>query len=201
MNTELIQKITGKEYYIVNRIANFTASDYGTIIADENIIYEDGKYNKFSIKYKGKVAVSKTLIKDNKNNIVITDIIGTFDNVELDIKNKLINLYKEYQFTICVCDRYIFEINAKLVELKDINATGDGKMINIQYMFDKIKSINLVDKTVFKNDKVILGDRSINILTNLDENKLNDSHLDVVYNGIERLYKDGMTEIYPTDLK
>ena len=92
MNTELIQKITGKEYYIVNRIANFTASDYGTIIADENIIYEDGKYNKFSIKYKGKVAVSKTLIKDNKNNIVITDIIGTFDNVELDIKNKLINI-------------------------------------------------------------------------------------------------------------
>ena len=85
--------------------------------------------------------------------------------------------------------------------MKDINATGDGKMINIQYMFDKIKSINLVDKTVFKNDKVILGDRSINILTNLDENKLNDSHLDVVYNGIERLYKDGMTEIYPTDLK
>ena len=41
MNTNLIEKITGKEYYIVNRIANFTASDYGTIIAYENIIYKE----------------------------------------------------------------------------------------------------------------------------------------------------------------
>ena len=196
MNTNLIEKITGKEYYIVNRIANFTASDYGTIIAYENIIYKDGKYNKFSITYKGQGAVSKGVIKEHKNDIVIVDIVGVFDNVELDIKSKLINLYKEYQFTILVCDKYLFEINAKIVDLEEIPATGDGKIINIEYMFNKIKSISLVDKTIFKNDKVILGDRSINILIDIAKGKLDD-FTEIVYNGLEKLYTDGMTEIYP----
>ena len=196
MNTNLIEKITGKEYYIVNRIANFTASDYGTIIAYENIIYKDGKRNKFSITYKGQGSVSKGVIKEHKNDIVIVDIVGVFDNVELDIKSKLINLYKEYQFTILVCDKYLFEINAKIVDLEEIPATGDGKIINIEYMFNKIKSISLVDKTIFKNDKVILGDRSINILTDIDKGKLDD-FTEIVYNGLEKLYTDGMTEIYP----
>lgn len=196
MNTNLIEKITGKEYYIVNRIANFAASDYGTIIAYENIIYKDGKRNKFSITYKGQGAVSKGVIKEHKNDIVIVDIVGVFDNVELDIKSKLINLYKEYQFTILVCDKYLFEINAKIVDLEEIPATGDGKIINIEYMFNKIKSISLVDKTIFKNDKVILGDRSINILTDIAKGKLDD-FTEIVYNGLEKLYTDGMTEIYP----
>ena len=196
MNTNLIEKITGKEYYIVNRIANFAASDYGTIIAYENIIYKDGKRDKFSITYKGQGAVSKGVIKEHKNDIVIVDIVGVFDNVELDIKSKLINLYKEYQFTILVCDKYLFEINAKIVDLEEIPATGDGKIINIEYMFNKIKSISLVDKTIFKNDKVILGDRSINILTDIDKGKLDD-FTEIVYNGLEKLYTDGMTEIYP----
>jgi len=196
MNTNLIEKITGKEYYIVNRIANFAASDYGTIIAYENIIYKDGKHNKFSITYKGQGAVSKGVIKEHKNDIVIVDIVGVFDNVELDIKSKLINLYKEYQFTILVCDKYLFEINAKIVDLEEIPATGDGKIINIEYMFNKIKSISLVDKTIFKNDKVILGDRSINILTDIAKGKLDD-FTEIVYNGLEKLYTDGMTEIYP----
>lgn len=196
MNTNLIEKITGKEYYIVNRIANFTASDYGTIIAYENIIYKDGKRNKFSITYKGQGVVSKGVIKEHKNDIVIVDIVGVFDNVELDIKSKLINLYKEYQFTILVCDKYLFEINAKIVDLEEIPATGDGKIINIEYMFNKIKSISLVDKTIFKNDKVILGDRSINILTDIAKGKLDD-FTEIVYNGLEKLYTDGMTEIYP----
>lgn len=196
MNTNLIEKITGKEYYIVNRIANFTASDYGTIIAYENIIYKDGKRNKFSITYKGQGTVSKGVIKEHKNDIVIVDIVGVFDNVELDIKSKLINLYKEYQFTILVCDKYLFEINAKIVDLEEIPATGDGKIIDIEYMFNKIKSISLVDKTIFKNDKVILGDRSINILIDIAKGKLDD-FTEIVYNGLEKLYTDGMTEIYP----
>lgn len=180
----------------MNRIANFTASDYGTIIAYENIIYKDGKRNKFSITYKGQGAVSKGVIKEHKNDIVIVDIVGVFDNVELDIKSKLINLYKEYQFTILVCDKYLFEINAKIVDLEEIPATGDGKIINIEYMFNKIKSISLVDKTIFKNDKVILGDRSINILIDIAKGKLDD-FTEIVYNGLEKLYTDGMTEIYP----
>lgn len=80
--------------------------------------------------------------------------------------------------------------------MEEIPATGDGKIINIEYMFNKIKSISLVDKTIFKNDKVILGDRSINILIDIAKGKLDD-FTEIVYNGLEKLYTDGMTEIYP----
>ena len=38
MNTELISKVTGKEFYIVDLITKFTGSDHGIIFPNRPIV-------------------------------------------------------------------------------------------------------------------------------------------------------------------
>lgn len=194
MNTKLISKVTGKEFYIVDLITKFTESDHGTIFPNIPLTYRDGRYNKITITYKGLEGKSKNIFKDNKNTISITNIVGPFDNVELHVNSGLINIYKEYQFTICIDYCYYFNINAKLIELDEILPPSDSKMNEIKSLYNKIKSINLVNTEVFESNTVILGDWKINVLTNKPTNPSTD-FVELIYNSIKKLYSDGMTKI------
>ena len=195
MNANLISKITGEEFYIMKLIIRLIGIDSDVIKPSETVTYRDGEYNKISITSKCTHNVSKNVFKDYKDDIAIIDIFGSFKNAELNIKSDLINLYKNYQFTIEIADKWIFKINANLIDTEQISATIDNKLITIKDMFNKIKSIGLVDKNVFKSDTVTLGDYKINVLFNSDD--VNVDLTEVVYTGIRRMYSDGMTKIRP----
>ena len=139
--------------------------------------------------------MSKNIFKDYKDDIMIIDIFGSFKNAELNIKSDSINLYKNYQFTIEIADKWIFKIDANLIDTEQISATSNNRLITIKDMFNKIKSIALVDKNIFKSDTVTLGDYKINVLFNSDD--VNVDLTDIVYTGIRRMYCDGMTKIRP----
>ncbi len=194
MNTESISKVTGKEFYIVDLITKFTGSDHGIIFPNIPIVYKDGRYNKITITYDGLEGKSKNIFKDNKNTMSITNIVGPFDNVELNINSGLINVYKEYQFTIYIDNAGYFDINAKLIELDEILPPSDSKINKIRSLYNKIKSINLVDREVFESNTIILGDWKINVLTNIPTNPSTD-FVELIYNSIKKLYSDGMTKI------
>lgn len=195
MNTNLISKITGKEFYIIDLITKLSTGDHGLIMPDKSITYMDGRYNKITITYKGDSTVSKKIFNDNKDTITITNILGSFDNVELLINDRIINVYKDYQFTICVCDKY-FDINAKLIELDEVSVADSTRLNEIKSLYNKIKSISLVDRTIFKSNTVILGDWKINVLFNYVGSV---DLTEVIYKGIVKLYSDGMTAISPID--
>ncbi len=199
MNKKLISKITGKEFFIVDLITKMVGCDSGLLMPDKAVTYRDGKYNKISITYKGQGSVSKSIFKDNKDSIVITNIFGVFDNAELFLKNNVLNVYKEYQFTIKICDKYIFDINAKLIDLDEIYLSANSRMNEIKSLYNKIKSINLVDRDIFKSNTVILSDWKINILFNNINTSVDPTEL--IYKGIEKLYIDGMTKISHIDSK
>lgn len=195
MNTELISKITGEEFYIIKLLTRLIGINSDAIKPSETVTYRDGKYNKISITSKCAHNMSKNIFKDYKDDIMIIDIFGSFKNAELNIKSDSINLYKNYQFTIEIADKWIFKIDANLIDTEQVSATSDNRLIAIKDMFNKIKSIRLVDKNVFKSDIVTLGDYKINVLFNSDD--VNVDLTDVVYTGIRRMYCDGMTKIRP----
>lgn len=196
MNTNLISNITGKEFYIVDLITKLSTGDYGLIMPDKPIIYKDGRYNTITITYKGNGTVSKKIFNDNKDAITITSILGSFDNVEFLINDKIINVYKDYQFTICICDKYFFDINAKLIELDEVSVADSTRLNEIKSLYNKIKSISLIDNTIFKSNTVILGYWKINVLFNYVGSV---DLTEVVYKGIAKLLTDGMTKIGPMD--
>ena len=195
MNIDLISKITGEEFYIIKLLTRLISNSCDIIKPYETVTYRDGKYNKISIINKCTHNISKNVFKDYRDDIRIIDIFGSFKNAELNIKSDLINLYKNYQFTIEIADKWIFKIYADLIDTEQISATSDNRLITIKDMFNKIKSIELVDKTIFKSDTVALGDYKINILFNSDD--VNIDLTEVVYTGIRKMYFDGMTKIRP----
>ena len=195
MNIELISKITGEEFYIIKLLTRLIGSDFNVINPYETINYRDGKYNKISITSKCTHNVSKNIFKEYKDDITIIDIFGSFKNAELNIKTDLINLYRNYQFTIKIADKWIFKIDANLIDTEQVSATSDNRLITIKDMFNKIKSIELVDKNIFKSDTVVLGDYIINVLFNSDD--VNADLTEMVYIGIRKMYFDGMAKISP----
>ena len=71
---------------------------------------------------------------------------------------------------------------------------SDSKINKIRSLYNKIKSINLVDREVFESNTIILGDWKINVLTNIPTNPSTD-FVELIYNSIKKLYSDGMTKI------
>lgn len=199
MNKKLISKITGKEFFIVDLITKMVGCDSGLLMPDKAVTYRDGKYNKISITYKGQGSVSKSIFKDN---IVITNIFGVFDNAELFLKNNVLNIYKEYQFTIKICDKYIFDINAKLIDLDEIYLSANSRMNEIKSLYNKIKSINLVDPKVFESKLFSLNNYKFTILddhnniTNLNDITPIVKRFSTI---IEDFYRGGMSKVSPMD--
>ena len=195
MNMELISRITGKEYYIVNLITKLIGDDIDVFEPDKIVTYKDGRYSKIFITSKTPHNVSKNVFKEFKDTITIIDSFGSFNNVELNINSELINLYKNYKFTIKIADKFIFKIDANLIDTEQVPVSSDNRISLIKSMFNKIKSIELVDKDIFKSNTVILKDWYINVLFNSVD--VNVDLTDVVYTGIRRMYYDGMTKIGP----
>lgn len=195
MNRELISKITGKEFYIIKLLTRLIGNSDDVIEMDDTVTYRDGKYNKISITCKSPHNVSKNVFKEFKNTILIIDIFGSFNNAELNIKSGSINLYKNYQFTIKIADKWIFKIDANLIDTEEVSVSNDNRLSVIKDMFNMIKSIELIDKSIFKSDTTILGEYKINVLFNSDD--IDIDLTEVVYTGVRNMYFDGMTKINP----
>lgn len=196
MNIELISRITGKEYYIVNLITKLIGDDIDVFEPDKIVTYKDGRYSKIFITSKAPHNVSKNVFKEFKDNITIIDSFGSFNNVELNINSELINLYKNYKFTIKIADKFIFKIDANLIDTEQVPVSSDNRLSLIKNMFNKIKSIELVDKGIFKSNTVILKDWYINVLFNRADGVKVDL-TEVIYIGIRKMYSDGMAKISP----
>lgn len=198
MNIELISRITGKEYYIIDLIIKLIGEDIDVFEPDKTVTYRDGRYSKIFITCKSPHNVSKNVFKEFKDTITIIDSFGSFNNAELNINSELINLYKNYKFTIKIADKFIFKIDANLIDTEQVPTSGDNRLSLIKNMFNKIKSIELVDKNIFKSNTVILKDWNINVLFNRAGGTKIDL-TEVVYIGIRKMYSDGMIKISPMD--
>ncbi len=204
MNNELILKSTGKEFSIINELIKSIKYSGCVFISKSNpLIYQSGDDSIIMSTDNEYEVILDSKIGDS---IKITDIYEPKDEIELDISVGIVRLYKVYEFIVRFPSGRLYKIKGKfkIKETKPISSKTMKELgfDRIREIYEKIESINLIDHTLFENDKFIFKDYKFTIsndpikVTYLNNIK---SIVKKFSDTIDYLYKNGISKVSPMD--